>query len=235
LDVRFRHLTEVIMSTGAIIGIIIAVIVVVAAIVVASAELRRARMRRQFGPEYDRLAQELGSKKKADAELTARQRRVEALNIHELSPDQQASYSGDWTAVQERFVDAPAEAVSAAGTLIWNVMRDRGYPADDRNASMEALTVYHARSLDGYRQTAELQTETATTEELREAMIRYRGLFEDLTGLRDGRGNPERDRVTEIRERSLENSEVTTGDRDLIEEDRDQTATTSDRTADSPR
>ncbi len=223
------------MSTGAIIGIIIVVIVVVAAIVVASGELRRARMRRQFGPEYDRLAQELGSKKKADAELTARQRRVEALNIHELSPDQQASYSGDWTVVQERFVDAPAEAVSAAGTLIWEVMRDRGYPADDRNASMEALTVYHARSLDGYRQTAELRTETATTEELREAMIRYRALFEDLTGLRNGQADPERDRVANIRERSLENSEVTTGNRDLIEEDRDQTAETSDRTADTPR
>lgn len=223
------------MSTGAIIGIIIAVIVVVAAIVVASGELRRARMRRQFGPEYDRLAQELGSKKKADAELTARQRRVEALNIHELSPDQQASYSGDWTVVQERFVDAPAEAVSAAGVLIWDVMRDRGYPADDRSASMEALTVYHARSLDGYRQTAELRTETATTEELREAMIRYRALFEDLTGLRNGQENPERDRVAGIRERSLENSEVTTGNRDLIEEDRDQTAETSDQTADTPR
>jgi len=209
------------MSTGAIIGIIIAAIVVVAAIVVASGELRRARMRRQFGPEYDRLAQELGSKKKADAELAARQRRVEALNIHELSPDQQASYSGDWTAVQERFVDAPAEAVFAAGRLIWDVMRDRGYPADDRNASMEALTVYHARSLDGYRLTAELRTETATTEELRAAMIRYRALFEDLTGLRNGQGNPERDRVAEIRERSLENSEVTTGNRDLLEEDRD--------------
>ena len=223
------------MSTGAIIGIIIVVIVVVAAIVVASGELRRARMRRQFGPEYDRLAQELGSKKKADAELTARQRRVEALNIHELSPDQQASYSGDWTVVQERFVDAPAEAVSAAGTLIWEVMRDRGYPADDRSASMEALTVYHARSLDGYRQTAELRTETATTEELREAMIRYQALFEDLTGLRNGQADPERDRVANIRERSLENSEVTTGNRDLIEEDRDQTAETSDRTADTPR
>jgi hypothetical protein len=223
------------MSTGAIIGIIIAVIVVVAAIVVASGELRRARMRRQFGPEYDRLAQELGSKKKADAELAARQRRVEALNIHELSPDQQASYSGDWTVVQERFVDAPAEAVSAAGALIWDVMRDRGYPADDRSASMEALTVYHARSLDGYRRTAELRTETATTEELREAMIRYRALFEDLTGLRNDQENPERDRVAQIRERSLENSEVTTGNRDLIEEDRDQTAETSDQTADTPR
>ena len=185
------------MSTGAIIGIIVVVIVVVAAIVVASAELRRARMRRQFGPEYDRLAQELGSKKKADAELAARQRRVEALNIHELSPDQQASYSGDWTVVQERFVDAPAEAVSAAGTLIWNVMRDRGYPADDRTASMDALAVHHGRSMEGYREVQDLRTESASTEQLREAMISYRALFEDLTGQRNGHSEP--DRLTEER------------------------------------
>src|ERR1700722_18549427 len=147
------------MSTGAIIGIIVAVIVVVAVVVVASGELRRARMRRQFGPEYDRLAKELGSKKKADAELTARQRRVEALNIHELSAEQQASYGGDWTAVQERFVDTPAEAVSTAGTLIWNVMRDRGYPVDDRRASWEALAVYHGEPLTGYRQVQDIRTE----------------------------------------------------------------------------
>lgn len=230
------------MSTGALIGIIIAVIVVVAVIVVASGELRRARMRRQFGPEYDRLAQELGSKKKADAELTARQRRVQALNIHELSPQQQASFSGDWTAVQERFVDTPAEAVSAAGTLIWDVMRDRGYPADDRNASLEALSFYHARSLDGYRQVQGLRAETATTEELRAAMIRYRALFEDLTGLGNGTGQPARDRVAEIRERSVETSEVTTGNRDLLEENGDLpagnrglAAENSDRTADTPR
>jgi hypothetical protein len=232
---RFRHLTEVKMSTGAIIGIIIAVIVVVAAVVVASGELRRARMRRQFGPEYDRLARELGSKKKADAELAARQRRVEALNIHDLSAEQQASYSGDWTAVQERFVDTPAEAVSAAGTLIWDVMRDRGYPADDRNASIEALSVYHAGPLDGYRQVQDIPTDTATTEELREAMIRYRALFEDLTGQRNGAGQPERDRVTEIRERSAENSEVTTGNRDLVEDNGDLATQNHDRTADTPR
>ena len=73
----FRHLTEVIMSTGAIIGIVIAVIVVVAVVVVASAEMRRARLRRQFGPEYDRLAEKLGSKRKADAELTERGRSLE--------------------------------------------------------------------------------------------------------------------------------------------------------------
>ncbi len=190
------------MSTGAIIGIVIVVIVVVAAVVVASREMRRARLRRQFGPEYDRLAQQLGNRSKADAELAARQRRVEALGINELSPQQQASYSGDWTAVQERFVDTPAEAVTAAGTLIWNVMRDRGYPTDDRDASMDALSFYHAGSLESYRQTLGLRTEAATTEQLREAMISFRALFEDLTGLREGQGKPERDRVAEIRDRA---------------------------------
>lgn len=223
------------MSTGVIIGIIIAVIVVVAVIVVASGELKRARMRRQFGPEYDRLATELGSKKKADAELTARQRRVEALNIHELSAEQKASYGGDWTAVQERFVDTPAEAVSTAGTLIWNVMRDRGYPVDDRRASMEALSVYHAEPLTGYRQVQGIQAESATTEELREAMIRYRAMFEDLTGLGNGHGAPKRDRVAEIRERSAENSQVTTGDRELLTDNGDEVASSPDRTVETPR
>ena len=200
----FRHLTEVIMSTGAIIGIVIAVIVVVAVVVVASAEMRRARLRRQFGPEYDRLVEKLGSRRKADAELAERERRVRALNIRELSPEQQASYSGDWAAVQERFVDTPAEAVGAAHTLIWNVMRDRGYPADDRTASMDALSVHHGRSMEGYRTTLDMRTESASTEQLREAMIHYRGLFEDLTGLREAHGGPARDRVAAIRDRAAD-------------------------------
>ncbi len=202
------------MSTGAIIGVVIVVIVVVAAVVVASGELRRARLRRQFGPEYDRLAQQLGGRKKADAELAARQRRVEALGIHKLSPGRQASYRGDWTAIQERFVDTPAEAVAAADTLIWHVMRDRGYPADDRNTSMDALSVYHAGPLEGYRQTLGLRAESATTEQLREAMIRHRALFEDLTGLRNGHVRP---------------------DRDVVAQDRELAAEDASRTADTPR
>jgi hypothetical protein len=175
------------MSIGAIVGIIIAVIIVAAIIVLGPALLRRARMRRQFGPEYDRLAKELGSRKAA-AELTERQRRVDALGIHPLSAEQQASYGGEWTAIQERFVDTPAAAVSEADTLIWDVMRDRGYPADNRDASMEALSVYHARPLDGYRQAQDVRPESASTEDLRTAMIRYRGLFQDLVGQPVGNG-----------------------------------------------
>jgi len=193
------------MSTGAVVGIIIVIIVIAAlaiAAVVAMGSLRRAKLQRQFGPEYDRLVKARG-RKKAEAELTERQRRVEALEIHQLTPEQQASYSGDWAAIQERFVDAPVEAVGAAHTLIWNVMRDRGYPTDDRTASMDALSVHHDRSMEGYRTTQDLRADSASTEQLREAMIRYRSLFEDLTGLRERRGEPVRDRVAAVEDRDL--------------------------------
>jgi hypothetical protein len=235
------------MSTGAIIGIIIAVIVVAAVVVVASAQLRRSRMRRQFGPEYDRLAKEIGPKK-ADAELTARQRRVDALDIRPLPAERQAKYSGDWAVVQERFVDAPASAVSDADTLIWAVMRDRGYPADDRTASVEALSVNHARSLDGYRQSQDLRTDAATTEQLREALIRYRALFEDLTGLRE---SPTHATETGVAETGVAatgvaatgvaangvaaNGGPVTEDSDLATDDGELAAENTDRTAETPR
>ncbi len=65
-------------------------------------------------------------------------------------------------------------------------------------------------------------------------MIRFRSLFEDLTGLHNNGGSAERDRVAEIRERSAENGEVTTGSRDLIEDDRGDLSV-PDRTAETPR
>jgi hypothetical protein len=220
------------MSTGAIIGIIVAVIVVAAVVVVASAQLRRARMRRQFGPEYDRLAKEIGPRK-ADAELTARQRRVEALSIHPLPAERQARYARDWAVVQEQFVDAPAQAVTAADTLIWDVMRDRGYPADDRNASIEALSVYHARSLEGYRTTQDLRAESASTEQLREALIRYRALFDDLTGVRAGQAQPRRAGVAQIDDRAAGTDRMAAGNSNRLAENNDRIAANTDRTAEN--
>ena len=87
-------------------------------------------------------------------------------------------------------------------------MRDRGYPVDDKVTSMDALTVYHGRSLEGYRKVQDLRAESATTEQLRAAMIRYRARFEDLTGLREGHGGPTGDRVAEIRDRAADRHAV---------------------------
>ncbi len=150
------------MSTGAIIGIVVVVILVLAAAaVVAALQLRRASLRRQFGPEYTRLAEELGSQRKAEAELIARQQRAAKLNIHPLTAEQQARYSNAWTSVQEQFVDNPVESVKTAGNLVERVMRDRGYPAGDSEQLIAALSVHHARKLDHYRRGEDIRARSS--------------------------------------------------------------------------
>jgi hypothetical protein len=178
------------MATGAVIAIVVVVIIVAALVAVAAMEMRRRRLRRQFGPEYDRLVTELGSRRKAEAELSARQRRVAQLDIRPLTREESARYLGEWTAIQERFVDTPGQSVAEASALITSVMRDRGYPADDQDQAMEALSVEHAGTLGRYRE-ARLTSDrassgSATTDDLRNALLQYRALFEELVGRADG-------------------------------------------------
>jgi hypothetical protein len=172
------------MSTGAVIAIVVVIVVVIAVVAVVAMEMRRRRLRRQFGPEYDRLVTELGSRRKAEAELAARQRRVNKLDIRPLTRAETARYLGEWNAIQERFVDAPAQSVAQASTLVSAVMKLRGYPADDQNEAMEALSVEHGPTLGRYREarlTSErARTGSASTDDLRNAMLQYRALFEEL-------------------------------------------------------
>lgn len=178
------------MATGAVIAIVVVVIIVAALVAVTTREMRRRRLRRQFGPEYDRLVTELGSRSKAEAELSARQRRVAQLDIRPLTSEESARYRGEWAAIQERFVDAPGQSVAEASALITSVMRDRGYPADDHDEAMAALSVEHAGTLGRYREARvtrdRASSGTATTDDLRNALLQYRALFEELTGRADG-------------------------------------------------
>jgi hypothetical protein len=180
------------MSTGAVIAIVVVVVAVAAVAAIAAMEMRRRRLRRQFGPEYDRLATELGSRRKAEAELAARQRRVAQLDIRPLTREEGARYLGEWTAIQERFVDAPGQAVAEASALVTSVMKVRGYPADDEAQAMEALSVDHAPALSRYR-AARVTSERAgagsvSTDDLRNAMLQYRALFEELIARPEGEG-----------------------------------------------
>jgi hypothetical protein len=172
------------MSTGAVIAIVVVIVVVIAALAVGAMEMRRRRLRRQFGPEYDRLVSETGNRRKAEAELAGRQRRVAKLDIRPLTAEENARYLGEWNAIQERFVDTPTESVNQAGTLVTKVMRVRGYPAEDHDEAMDALSVDYAPTLARYREaraTSERAgTGTATTDDLRQAMLQYRELFYEL-------------------------------------------------------
>jgi hypothetical protein len=174
------------MSTGAVIAIVVVIVVVIAAVALGAMEMRRRRLRQQFGPEYDRVVSETGNRRKAEAELSARQRRVAKLDIRPLTSDESARYQGEWNAIQERFVDTPTESVTQAATLVTMVMRVRGYPTDDHDEAMDALSVDHAPTLTRYREARAISERAgsgaATTDDLRNAMLRYRELFHELLG-----------------------------------------------------
>jgi hypothetical protein len=106
------------MSTGITVVIFVIAIVVVAAIAGIPYDTRRRRLRQRFGPEYDRMVEQKGSRTKAEAELAGRERRVKDLDIRPLDPAAQARYAQNWTAIQEQFVDAPQEAVAAGQRLV---------------------------------------------------------------------------------------------------------------------
>lgn len=180
------------MSAGAIVAIIVAVVVVLL-VIGALTMARRRKLRQRFGPEYDRVADEMNSRRKADAELAERERRVRSLDIRPLDQTARAKYAGEWTAIQERFVDQPQEAVAQAGILVTSVMKDRGYPTDGHDQLLADLSVEHANTLDHYRQAHEVSLRaeggTVSTEDLRLAMLHYRALFGDLLGQPAEAGN----------------------------------------------
>ncbi|PRX43445.1 hypothetical protein B0I33_11563 [Prauserella shujinwangii] len=173
------------------------VVIVVAAVVVAGLaawlavrERRRRRLRERFGAEYDRAVEEHGSARAAEQDLEERERRHSELDIRPLSPSARERFTHEWNLVQERFVDRPAQAVAEADRLLDELMAERGYPTGDHDQQVADLSVRHARTIEHYRAargtlSAHERTE-ASTERLREAMVRYRTVFDDL--LTDGAG-----------------------------------------------
>jgi hypothetical protein len=174
------------MSTVTIAAIVVAVIVVAVLVIGLMTVMRRRRLQRRFGPEYARLIGERDSRRKAESELAGRLRRVHDLDIHPLTDSSRASYGQQWAGIQEQFVDAPAEAVASSQVLVVAVMSELGYPAEDHDQLLADLSVEHASALDHYRAAEEISqgaaAGTASTEELRLAMIDYRALFRDLVG-----------------------------------------------------
>jgi len=173
------------MSAAAVVVIIVAVIVAAALLAGLMAQ-RRRRLRRRFGPEYDRLVGQRDSRLRAEAELTRRERRVRRLDIRPLTDEARARYSVQWAGLQEEFVDRPADAVSASQLLVTAVMKERGYPTDDRDQVLADLSVDHSGTLEHYRAAEQLSQSgaagSASTEDLRQAMIHYRALFLELLG-----------------------------------------------------
>jgi hypothetical protein len=147
---------------------------------------RSERLHEHFGPEYDHTVEALGDEKKAQTELDERQKHVKALDIRPLSDAERERYLADWAAVQSKFVDEPPQATVEADHLIMEVMQLRGYPVSDFEQRAADLSVSYPALVSNYRAAREIasknEQQQADTEELRQAMIHYRSLFEELLG-----------------------------------------------------
>jgi hypothetical protein len=170
------------MSTGAIIAIVVVVVVLVAgAIVFLLPQMRSQRLRRAFGPEYDRAVDHHGDRRAAEKELTERQQRHAQYELKALSPESRQRYEESWSRIQERFVEAPADSVAAADRLVNGLVADLGYPSEGYERQLADLSVRHPRTVKHYREAHDTQhTENASTDDLRTALIGYRTVFQDL-------------------------------------------------------
>ena len=169
-----------------IIGAVLLVVVLVA-IFAITRQRRKAQSRHlqeRFGPEYGRVVSSVGDRGKAEAELAAREKRVDRLQLVTLPAAEAAQYGRQWETLQSQFVDNPVGVVGEADRLVRELMLKRGYPMGDFESRAADISVHHPAVVENYRAAQVIAVRSrqgqASTEDLRKAVVHYRVLFEDL-------------------------------------------------------
>jgi hypothetical protein len=176
--------------TWVILTLVVVALLVVAAVVIE--QQRSASLKRRFGPEYDRVVEELGDRKGAEAALRERIKRRKSIQLHDLPAAAVERYRAQFHKVQTAFVDDPGGSVAGARNLVDEVIADRGYHeavAADGDGSggvpepVELVAIDHPHLVANYR-TARTGGAAASLDDLRATFIHYRELFEAI--LADG-------------------------------------------------
>ncbi|MEO7028519.1 MAG: hypothetical protein ABI147_03865 [Acidobacteriaceae bacterium] len=171
-------------TTTLIAVIVVTALIVIAAIFFLNRKRRSQGLKQHFGSEYDRTVQQKGDPAKAEAELLSREKRVHSFSIHALSPADRERYVTEWAAVQRRFVDDPSMSVAEADTLVNRVMGARGYPMSDFEQRAADVSVSYPAVVQNYRAARDIVSRNSkgqsSTEDLRQAMVHYRSLFDEL-------------------------------------------------------
>jgi hypothetical protein len=175
-------------DTSTWIWIAVAIVVIALLVLVLVLALRSRRQRQQlqsrFGPEYDRTLEDAGKRRDGERELRERIDLRDRADVRPLTPAARERFVAHWQETQARFVDRPALAVLDADALVSDVMRERGYPVDDWDQQASVVSVDHPRIAQDYRAAHDIAQRSregsASTEDLREAFLRYRSLFDAL-------------------------------------------------------
>jgi len=178
-------LEDTLMNNPLVIVLIVALVAAIgAAIWLYMRNRRTEQLQTRFGPEYDRALSEHHDQRKAEQELEHRAERVDHLNIRALERDERDRFAERWHSVQAQFVDDPAGATDEADHLVGEVMATRGYPVGDFEQRAADVSVQHPMVVEHYRAAHDIALRNARgnadTEELRQALVHFRVLFEDL-------------------------------------------------------
>ena len=174
------------MDTKYIIALVVLVLVILGVILV-SIFTRRQRSKRysdKYGPDYGHTVKTMGNEKKAQTEMDERQKHVETLNIRSLSLSERERYLTEWKAVQAKFIDQPGPATVEADHLIMEVMQLRNYPVSEFEQRAADISINYPELVSNYRLARAIaiknEQHQADTEELRQALVYYRSLFNEL-------------------------------------------------------
>lgn len=155
--------------------------------VVFSRRQRTKNLQKQFGSEYQRMVNEVGDQRQAEAELQARVDHVKSLEIQPLSEEETGRFAHEWRLTQAKFVDEPVVAIQEADRLIKRVMSAKGYPVEDFDQRAADISVDYPDLVVHYRGMRDIayrsEHEEVNTEEMRQAMVHCRALFEELLGI----------------------------------------------------
>ena len=164
-----------------------AVVLLVLLVVIGMAMVRLRRTKRlqgQFGSEYERTLKKMGDRREAESDLEERIAHVNTLNIRPLTAEEANRYALEWQDVQREFVDEPLLSLQKADRLIREVMKARGYPVEDFELRVADISVNYPELVADYRGMHRIAIkevpDSATTEEMRQAMVHGRTLFENL-------------------------------------------------------
>ena len=176
-------------TTTLVIAIVAAVVLLVIGGYLGVVFARRQRTKRlkdRFGSEYERVLNEVGDQREVEQELEARMDHVKSLDIRELFAEERERYAREWRATQAKFVDHPAVALQEADELLQEVMAAKGYPVDDFEQRAADISVDYPDLVTNYRGMREItsrdELDEVSTEEIRQAMVHCRALFEELVG-----------------------------------------------------
>jgi hypothetical protein len=172
------------MSTTSLIILIGVILIAAMAIWGFLSKRRSTRLRSRFGPEYQSAIHEYGDRSRAERELERRAERTEKYHIRPLNKQEQQRFGLEWRHTQASFVDDPSLAIREADQLVCEAMRLKGYPMADFDRRAEDLSVDYPDVINTYRNAHRIaltdQDGRATTEDLRQAMVYYRELFDEL-------------------------------------------------------